>query len=58
MTQVRKLSAGVIGGAVATLIVWLLPLTPAPTITPEAAAAIGALCVWVASALIPDAKEE
>lgn len=53
----KKFSAAAIGGSISTILVWVLGEFVDVHVPAEVAAAVGALCTYAASALIPDEVE-
>lgn len=54
----RKLSAAGIGLPVGIIITWAITTFTGIAVPAEVGAAIGSVCVFLASVLIPDARED
>lgn len=54
----KKFNAAAIGGAFATLLTWGVSQSLRIDVPAEVGVAIGVICTFVASVLIPDASEE
>lgn len=54
----KKLSAAAVGIPLAVILAWVLETAVGVTMPGEVAGAVGGLCTFVASVLIPDEMEE